>query len=159
MSAASSSAPARGAPCQAPIGARLSAGTATCRRLTLPNPPGANVALTRPGEPVARPVPPPPPAGPKAPRGRLYTRRGEPVARPLPPADRAALNATGRACGSPVAARSGITAELLRPGPNECHARVAFDTPDHRDWPPARRPARGPVEDPRALRPSGRSAG
>src|SRR3954469_17502582 len=132
MSAASSSAPARGAPCQAPIGARLSAGTATCRRLTLPNPPGANVALTRPGEPVARRV---------------------------PPAHRAPLNATGRACGSPVAARSGITAELLRPGTNECHARVAFDTPDHRDWPPARRPARGPVEDPRALRPSGRSAG
>ena len=33
------------------------------------------------------------------------------------------------------------------------------DTPDHRDWPPARRPARGPVEGPRALRPSRRSAG
>src|SRR3954468_12084503 len=69
------------------------------------------------------------------------------------------VNAAGRACRPPVAARSEIAAELLRPGTNECHARVAFDTPDHRDWPPARRPARGPVEGPKALRPSGRSAG
>src|SRR4051812_38203728 len=58
--------------------------------------------------------------------------------------------------GPPVAARSWITTELLRPR-TLCHMPGRRDTPDHRGWPPSFRMARYPAE--LTLRPSGRSAG
>src|SRR4051812_7355401 len=97
---ASSSCPARRAPCDAPIGARLSSDRYELRS-TLAEAPAPIVALTRPGEPVARPLPP----GHRSP---LY---------------------------------------FYVPG-LECPCLGGVDTPDHRDGPPARGPARCPVEPP-----------